>query len=52
MENLEKLRIPVNLSGPDVERLLSLRSKFEIELKRPITITEAIRLAIRKLSSD
>lgn len=47
----DTLRIPVIVRGPDREMLLNLRAKLESEIKRPITITEVFRIAMRELAA-
>lgn len=48
-----KWRVPnVVLLPPDKELLLKLRAKLEEKYQKPITITEAIRIAIRTLANQ
>lgn len=43
-----KRRVPLELEQDDIELLLKLRAKLEDELKKPLTLAETIRTAIKQ----
>lgn len=48
----DKIRVPIVFKGDDREALLRLRYKLEKKANKPITITEAIRIAVRAIADQ